>query len=59
MMASIFSLAIYIGLCWLIAHNGRNTKFGFWGNFAASLLLTPLVGLIILLAQDQRAAAKA
>ena len=58
-MTSIIALLIYIGLCWLIAHNGRTTKFGFWGNFAASLIFTPLVGLIIRLAQDHNRPAKA
>jgi len=33
---------------------GRNRKFGFWGFFFCSLALTPLVGLIVLLASDVR-----
>lgn len=33
---------------------GRNRKFGFWGNFFCSLALTPIIGLIILLASDDR-----
>jgi hypothetical protein len=33
---------------------GRNRKFGFWGYFFCSLALTPVVGLIILLASDVR-----
>ena len=31
---------------------GRNRKFGFWGYFFCSLALTPVIGLIILLASD-------
>lgn len=31
---------------------GRNRKFGFWGYFFCSLALTPVVGVIILLASD-------
>ncbi len=50
---TILFAAVYIGLCWLIAHNGRTTKFGFWGNFAVSLVLSPLVGLLVLLAQER------
>ena len=32
---------------------GRNRKFGFWGYFFASLLLTPVIGLILVLASDK------
>jgi len=38
--------AVVIG--WL----GRNRKFGFWGYFFCALALTPLVGVIVLLASD-------
>lgn len=31
---------------------GRNRRFGFWGYFFCSLALTPIVGVIILLASD-------
>jgi len=33
---------------------GRNRKFGFWGYFFCSLALTPIVGVIILLASDAK-----
>ena len=33
----------------LIGFFGRNFRFGFWGYFFASILLTPIVGLIMLL----------
>ncbi len=44
----------YVLLTLLVAYIGQNTKFGFWGNFWVSLLLTPVVGIIVLLAQDHR-----
>lgn len=31
---------------------GRHRRFGFWGYFFCSLALTPIVGVIILLASD-------
>jgi hypothetical protein len=37
-------LAIVIG--WL----GRNLRFRFWGYFFASILLTPIIGILLLLA---------
>ena len=34
----------------LVAFFGRNRRFGFWGYFFASILLTPIVGLLMLFA---------
>lgn len=47
-------LILYIGFCWLLGYLGRNCKFGFWGNFWVSAVLTPVIGIVVLLAQDQR-----
>jgi len=41
---------INIGLCFLIALAGRNRPLGFWGYFFGSLLLTPPIGILLLLA---------
>ena len=40
---------------WLLAalaigFMGRHYRFGFWGHFLVSVLLTPLVGLVTLIA---------
>jgi hypothetical protein len=43
---------IYIGLSVFLAWLGENRKFGFWGYFFASLLLTPFVGILLVLASD-------
>lgn len=48
------SLFFYLGLSCIIGIIGKNTKFGFWGNFLVSVILSPLVGLIVMLAQDQK-----
>jgi hypothetical protein len=53
-MSGLISLGIYIFACWLVGHFGEDTKFRFWGNFAISFFLTPIVGLVVLLAQDKR-----
>lgn len=41
---------------WLIGMLGRDTRFGFAGNFLVSFLFSPVVGVIVLLAADQRKA---
>ncbi|WP_333873005.1 hypothetical protein [Methylobacter sp.] len=50
----MFSLG-YILICVLIACLGIRRKFGFWGYFFASLLLTPLMGIILIAASDTKA----
>jgi hypothetical protein len=34
----------------IIGFLGRNQRLGFWGYFFGSIMLTPIVGLIILIA---------
>jgi hypothetical protein len=46
---------IAIAAVWLIGaivigFFGRNLRFGFWGYFFASILLTPAIALLMLLA---------
>ncbi len=49
----MFSL-LYILVCFLIACIGINRKFGFWGYFFGSLLLTPIIGVILIAASDKK-----
>jgi hypothetical protein len=44
----------YVGLCLVIAVIGRRNKFGFWGYFFCSLVVTPLIGLLLILATERR-----
>jgi uncharacterized membrane protein YiaA len=39
-------------VCYFIGVLGRNRKLGFWGHFFASLLLTPLIGILLVVATD-------
>ncbi|MBU6402084.1 MAG: hypothetical protein KGS61_17335 [Verrucomicrobia bacterium] len=48
------SALFYLGLCYVCGVLGKNRKFGFWGNFICCFVFTPLVGLIVLLASDER-----
>jgi hypothetical protein len=47
-------LLLLIGFSWFMGLLGRDFKFGFWGNFLVSLIFTPIVGILVLLAQDRR-----
>lgn len=49
-----WAIVLWIALSWLIGMLGANKRFGFFGNFLVSLLFSPLVGVIVLLASDQR-----
>ena len=33
---------------------GRNRRFGFWGFFFASILLTPVIGLLLVIAAGKK-----
>lgn len=50
----ILWLLAFVGLSLLIGAFGRDRKMGFWGYFFASLLLTPAVGLLLVLGSDRR-----
>ncbi|MDR0388524.1 MAG: hypothetical protein LBH73_00460 [Spirochaetaceae bacterium] len=39
-------------VCYFIGVLGRNRKLGFWGHLFASLLLTPVIGLLLVVATD-------
>lgn len=47
-------IIIVVILSFLVALLGRNRKMGFWGYFFGSILLTPLIGLILVLASDPK-----
>lgn len=58
MIAPMPPLAILaIALTWIVgsvivALAGRRRKFGYWGYLFASVLLTPVLGLLLVLASD-------
>ncbi|CAK8715729.1 TM2 domain-containing protein [Candidatus Electronema halotolerans] len=45
---------ILIVLCVIIGFVGRHRKFGFWGYFFCSVLLTPVIGALVVLASDPK-----
>jgi hypothetical protein len=47
-------IVVYLLLCFIVAIAGMNRKLGFWGYFFVSILLTPIVGLLMVLVSDRR-----
>jgi hypothetical protein len=47
-------IIIYLASCLFVGLFGTNRKFGFWGYFFASMALTPLIGIFIVLASDKK-----
>jgi hypothetical protein len=43
-------IAAWLILAIIIGFFGRNRRFRFWGYFFSSVLLTPIVGILLLLA---------
>ena len=50
----IVLIIVYLFICYLVGLTGKNRKFGFYGYFFTSIFITPLVGLILVLASDSR-----
>ncbi len=46
-------LALYLLSSLLVAKFGRDRKWGFWGYLWVSLLMSPLLGLLFVLAGDK------
>jgi hypothetical protein len=46
----------YLILCTIVAILGRNKTIGFWGFFFFSVILTPIIGIsILIIAKDRKA----
>lgn len=52
MLHAIIFFALMVGGSIGVAFFGTNRKFGFWGYFFASMLLTPLIGLLLVISSD-------
>jgi hypothetical protein len=45
-----YIVPIWLGTSLIIAALGSKMRFGFWGYLFASILLTPIIGLLLLAA---------
>jgi len=46
-------IIIYLALCALVGLIGKNRKFGFWGYFFASIIFTPIGGLLLIVPSEK------
>ena len=52
MIVPALLVLVNVVLSYVIGFLGRNRKMGFWGHFFASLLLTPIIGFLLIIATD-------
>ncbi len=45
----------YVILAFFIGYFGRNKRMGYWGYFFASILLTPLIGILLVVVSADKA----
>ena len=45
---------VYLAVSLLVGLLGMHRKFGFWGYFFGSLLLTPVIGFLLVISSDSR-----
>jgi hypothetical protein len=55
MLHAIIIFVLMLGGSIGVAFFGTNRKFGFWGYFFASMLLTPLIGILLVISSDDPA----
>ncbi|QEP43913.1 hypothetical protein D5085_12775 [Ectothiorhodospiraceae bacterium BW-2] len=48
-MPLLMLIALYLILSLIVAFLGRKRRMGFWGYFFGSILLTPIIGLLLML----------
>jgi hypothetical protein len=56
MIPIILIALVYIAIAALVGFIGRRRKFGAWGYFFGSLILTPVIGVLLVMASDPRPA---
>ena len=45
-------ILLNVALAYLVGFLGRNRRLGFWGHFFCSLLLTPVIGILLIVATE-------
>lgn len=53
-MGYVMFFILYVGLSLFIGFIGKNRKFGFWGFFFSSLLLSPIAALLAYFASCEK-----
>lgn len=50
----LIGFVLFLAAAILVGLMGRDRKMGFWGYFFASLLLTPLLGLLLVIVSGKK-----
>lgn len=50
----MIEIVICVIASFFIGYFGRNRKMGFWGYLFASILLTPVIGLLLVIVSDKK-----
>lgn len=53
-MHQIVLIIVYVFISYLVGLLGKNRKFGFYGYFFLSIFISPLLGVLFVLASDSR-----
>lgn len=53
-MTYIYLSSAYFLACLLLGYFGRNKKLGFWGYFFGSIIFTPTIGALLVIASDSK-----
>ena len=48
------TILLWVSAAWLIGFLGRKRRYGFFGNFLITMMFSPIVGIIVLLASDEQ-----
>lgn len=48
------AIAAYLILCLIVGLLGRGRRMGGWGYFFGSIILTPIIGLMLVMVSDKR-----
>ncbi len=56
-MSALIAVLPWLLIAGFIGFLGKDRKFGFWGNFLVSFILTPIIGLLVYFAQSPKAKA--
>ncbi|MFZ4406143.1 MAG: hypothetical protein ACOYOH_02325 [Paracraurococcus sp.] len=54
MLPIVLLVILYVSVAALVGFIGRRRKFGAWGYFFGSILLTPIIGVLLIMASDRR-----
>jgi len=56
-MMVLGAIFLYVLICWILGLLGCKKVMGFWGMFLLSLVLTPVVGLLLLVTAKKKRSA--